>query len=149
MTRMKMKTLLIGAVLAAGIVMLAAAYDNTTAFLSSIHTCAQNTTTDVSSAATNIDTINRHTAALYLYCAGTNSSSSGTATFYFERSPDNGTTWHKLSGIAVTISGTSAQTTGTTHDLDLTDTRMLRLGSVANSDTTYPCKVQAYIQYKP
>ena len=145
----KMKTLLIGAALAVGIAIMAAAYDGCTAFLTSMQTCAINTETSLVSSANTIRTIGQNKAAVYLYCAGTDPACAEDVTFYFERSPDNGTTWVRITPIVLTLLGQQQVYTDATVDLDLTSTSMLRLGAVHNAETVAgrTVKVQAYIQY--
>lgn len=143
------KIMMAAAVLTAGILLAAAAFDNCTAMLTSAATAAINTTTDVSAAARSINTINMSSAACYLYAKGDNAACAGTIGFYLDRSPDGGTTWSRLPVQNVTLSGTTA-VVGTV-DLDLTNTRSIRLGAVSNSETVAgrTATIQAYIQFKP
>lgn len=129
------------------------AYEKTLSCLDSATSIPVGTTEDLSTSANVIDVRRNPSAALYLYVKGADAGCSGNATFYFQRTTSNAddATWHDLPEKEVAFSGTTQSTADDTNfDLDLANTRFLRLSRVANSDTTagHTISVNAYIQLR-
>jgi hypothetical protein len=96
-----------------------------------------------------LDVRTRAYGALYLYAKGDNANCAAEIDFYFQRSPD-GESWHDLEKLSVAMDGTDQVTdSDTTVDMDLRQTRKIRLHRVGNNATVAgrTCAVNAYVQF--
>jgi hypothetical protein len=107
-------------------------------FLSADCRAAKNATTVLTDTCRVIDVRGEAgSVAIFLDVTADSIVSDGTLSFTFQRSPD-GTTWHNLADKSVDLSNnetTQNVSSSTSFDLDVSQTRYLRLYSVTNTDT--------------
>ncbi len=126
------------------------AYARVQTFLTANQTLAINSTTDLTGVTRELKVNRDDGAALYLYVKGDNAACALDVDFYFQRSPD-GTNWHDLDVLSVTLDGTSQVVdNSTTIDMDLSNTRYIRLARATNNETVAgrTAAVNAYMQLK-
>ena len=128
-------------------------YDNCQHFLVDDATLPVNVTTSMTAAnMVEIDTHLHTECNLYLYVKGNAGGCSKKLTFYFQISP-NGTQWHDMDALEVTMDGTDTITTTDTNvQLDLTTVDYIRLQRVTNAelagDPTHTANINAWLRRK-